>query len=350
MGKWRPYNVGKYRLGQLRGEAVAVWSEPGGKRPRFRLGCRTEAEGRVALARFARSNDSLDAVQTQRVDAIWKAYVADRERDGRGMAVYHHNWKALEPTFGPLLASEITEDLCRAYARERFDAGRAPATVNTELSRLSQALKWAFDRNIISPRPKVWIPSPGGPRDRVLSEAEFIVILDACKAPHVRLFVILLLCTGGRHRAVLELTWDRVDFAAGTIDLRTPRTIDPMSKRHRKGRALVAMNGLARAALQEAREGALSAWVVEQHGKPLKGCRDGLRSACERAGIDGVTPHTFRHTAGTMAWMNCTPQQAARFLGHATARTTEKVYAHPTADFTASAAAAVDLNVTRRKG
>jgi len=346
--KWRPYNVGAYRLGQLGGEAVAVWSEPGGKRPRFRLGVRTEAEGRAALARFARANDRLDAVQTQRVDAIWTAYIADRERDGKGMLVYHHNWKALAPVFGCLTADEITEDLCRAYARQRFEAGRKPATVNTELARLSQALKWAHERHIISLRPKVWIPSAGEPRQRVLTEDEVLAILDGCATPHVRLFLILLICTGGRHHAIVELTWDRVDFAAGTINLKAPRVVEPMSKRHQKGRAIVPMNDLARAALLEAHEGAVTDFVLEYRGARLTGVKDGFAAACARAGIRAVTPHTIRHSVASWQWEKVSPEQVARFLGHKTVKTTERVYAKPSTDFLTDAAEVVNLQVVRR--
>jgi integrase len=349
MGKWKAFNVGDYRLGRLDGEAVAVWydGEPR-RRHRYRLGVATETEGRAALARFARQNDSLAALQTQKVADIWDAYIKDRERDGKGMQIFKHNWKALAPTFGALVTTDVTEDLCRAYAVERFGIGRAPATVNTELSRLSQAIKWAHDRGLIVARPKVWIPSAGRPRSRVLTETEFLAILDGCRQPHVRLFAILLLCTGGRHTAVCELTWDRVDFDQGEIDLRTPGTVDPMSKRHRKGRAIVAMNALARAALTEAKAGALTDRVVEQHGKGLKTVKEGFKAACERAGVDGVSPHTLRHTGASWAWSSMPAQLVARFLGHSNTKTTEAVYSHSSAEQTRGVADVVNLKIVRK--
>lgn len=46
MRKWKPFNVGPYRLGILDGEAVAVWydGEPR-RRHRWRLAVTTEADG-----------------------------------------------------------------------------------------------------------------------------------------------------------------------------------------------------------------------------------------------------------------------------------------------------------------
>lgn len=346
MPGWRPYNVGRYRLGQLKGEAVAVWQD-GGTRRRFRLGVRSEIEGRAALARFARRADAVAAQSTQTVGAIWAAYIADRERDGKGMAIYRHNWRALEPTFGPLPAEQVTADLCRTYARERFAAGRAQDTVWTELSRLRTCLAWAERERIIDRRPRVWVPRKGQPRARVLTEDEVMRIVDGCAMPHVRLFVILLLCTGARHRALVEMTWDRVDFERGTIDLRVPGVIEPMSQRHRKGRAVVPMNGLARAALQDARLAARTEWVIEYRGQPLTGVRDGLAAACRRAGVAGVTAHTFRHTVASWQWGQVSPEQVARFLGHANTRTTEAVYAKPEVDFLEPAARVLNLKLVR---
>src|SRR5262249_19517028 len=157
----------------------------------------------------------------------------------------------------------------RAYARERFERGKlvrvrrgdevvqerrelSPSTVWTELVRLRVCLEWAAERKLIPAAPYVWVPAPAEARQRVLTEDEFWRLVDAPKSPHVRLFMLRLIATGGRHPAVLELTWDRVDFGAGIINLRKPVERDPMSKRSFKGRAQVAMNNLIRAALAEA--------------------------------------------------------------------------------------------------
>ena len=349
MGSWRPFAIGQYRLGQLKGEAVAVWWADG-KRCRYRLSVRTEIEGRDALARFARGRAITEAASLETIGAIWSAYVADRERDGKNMDIYHFNWKALQPVFAHLKPHEISADDCRAYARQRFADGRAASTVHTELIRLRGALQWGAKRRIIATAPYVWAPSPSQPRQRVLSEVEIADLLDGCIEPHVRLFVIIAVCTGGRHSAILELTWDRIDFEAGTIDLKAPRRIEPMSQRHQKGRALVAMNNLVRAALSEAREAAIGFHVVEWRGQKVASIKGGLRKAVVRAGIEGVTAHTLRHTAATMAWnAGIDPERIARLLGHKDVRTTRSTYAHPDAAFTAPAANVLNLSLVRRK-
>lgn len=88
---------------------------------------------------------------------------------------------------------------------------------------------------------------------------------------------------------------------------------------------------------------------AEANGEPVRNVGKAFRAAAERAGLQGVTPHTIRHTAGTWAWEETDPQKVARFLGHRNAKTTENIYAHPRAGFATDAARAVDLKVVRGK-
>lgn len=261
---------------------------------------------------------------------VFAAYQKDRERDGKQIATFRHNWNALRPTFGTLSPDIIDADLCRTYAEGRLASGVTVGTVWTELTRLRSALNWAVKRRMIpGPAPYVWIPSKPPARKRVLSTDEIERLLDGCVMPHVRLFVILALCTGGRSGALLQLTWERVDLEAGIIDLQRHEPVNPLSKAARKGRAVVPMNAWARAALSRAKEEALSGHVIEWNGGPVLKIRKGFAEACRRAGLVGVTPHDLRRTAATMAdEAGIDPARIARFLGHANVASGE-AYRHP---------------------
>ena len=124
----------------------------------------------------------------------------------------------------------------------------------------------------------MWVPTKPPPRDRVLTQDEVLRLLDACVMPHVRLFVLLALTTGGRSAALLELEWSRVNFEAGTINLKRVEVVNPLTKKVRKGRAVVPMNGLARA--QEAKAAAISDHVIEWNGEPIKKIRKGSAKPC----------------------------------------------------------------------
>jgi integrase len=371
MGQGRvKYTVGRYRLQLLNGEYCAVWASKENPRHRRRLGIfkgEPEDKAKLELDRFAKTLNVLESVDKQTIQEIWDLYIADRKADGKNMEVFEYNWKALAPRFAQLVPSDVTADLCRSYAKDRFEAGKevkvrhgdelvierrdiSPSTVWTELVRLRQCLLWAEERHLIPRAPYVWVPSPTKPRQRVLSELEFWSLIDTVTNPHVKLFILLAIATGGRHTAILELTWDRVDFDTGIINLKTDIDRDPMSKRSYKGRATVAMNNLIIAALKEAEEGATSNYVIEWDGQPLKSIKKAFQRAARKAGLTGVTPHTLRHTTATWLTEGDVPmEQVARFLGHKVTTTTEKVYSKPKGGQLAEAAKVIDLRLKQAR-
>ena len=115
--------------------------------------------------------------------------------------------------------------------------------------------------------------------------------------PHVRLFVIVALATGARSGAILELTWDRVDLEAGIINLKSDETINPLTKRARKGRAVLPMSDEVRAALSEAKAAALSDFVIEWNGERVESIKKGFGEACRRAGLMSRLPPPVRGRA-----------------------------------------------------
>lgn len=347
MGKWRRYQVGQYRLGQLNGRAVAVWRDAEGKH-RIRLDATTEAEARTALDRYARRRTVLEAEQSKTVGDLFRLYMADRETDGKLMPAFRDNWKALEPHFGAMAPEHVTADECRSYAKSRLSTV-SPGTVWTELTRLRSCLNWAIKRRVIAPAGYVWVPKKPDPKTRVLTEDEAWRLIDAAVMPHVKLFVWLALLTGARSGAILSLTWDRVDFDAGTIDFKVMDPPNPLQKRARKAAAKVAMTPELRFMLVEAKTGALTDHVIEWDAAPVQSIRKGFSEACRRAGLTGVVPHTLRHTHATLALEGGVEiERISRQLGHRDSATTRGIYLHPSADYSAPSAQAVALRIVRK--
>lgn len=332
--KWRHYQIGPYTLGYLKGQCVATWRGEHGRRHRERLGAAaTEAEARAIFGAWVAGRTRLSVTRSTTVADLFHAYAADREMDGKQAVNIRSSWKMLMSTFGALRPEAITADLCRSYARQRLADGRSVGTVWTELGRLRSALNWARKHQYLSEVPYVWLPSKPPARSRVLTPDEAERLVAGTVMPHVRLFVILSIATGARKGALLELTWNRVDLDARSIDLRRPEPDNPLSKAVRKGRAVVYINDWARAALAEAREGRLTDHVIEWNGKPVRNIRVGFDAACRRAGIEGVCPHDLRRTAATwLADRQIEMERIARFLGHSNPQVTRSTYAHPKGD------------------
>jgi integrase len=137
--------------------------------------------------------------------------------------------------------------------------------------------------------------------------------------------------------AILDLTWDRVDFTHNTIDF-MPAGRDKTNKR----RTVVAMAPKAREALLEAQAAALTDHVIEYAGKPVASVKRAIAAAARRSGVP-CSPHVFRHTAAVwMAQADVPMQKIAQVLGHTSSRITEQVYARYSPRFMADAMAALD--------
>ncbi len=247
--------------------------------------------------------------------------------------------RSVLPAFGDLLPDEVTAKRCRAYAAMRHRAGRKPGTIWTELNHLQIVLNAARKHRLIDREISVEKPQKPGPRDRRITKPEARKLLKGAGVPHVELAVALMMGTGARSGAVLELTWDRVDFARGQIQYAEPNDLG-----RRKGRATVPMTDDLRRRLEEAREAALTEYVVEWAGKPVKSVKKGFLRAVERAGLKDVTPHVLRHSAATwMAEAGVPMDEIAQFLGHSDPSTTYKIYARYSPTHLREAARALEL-------
>ncbi|WP_164738029.1 tyrosine-type recombinase/integrase, partial [Xanthomonas vesicatoria] len=120
------------------------------------------------------------------------------------------------------------------------------------------ALKWAHKGRLIGELPTIETPPKPPSKERYLTREEAAALLDASEPPHLRLFIILAVSTAARAGALFELTWDRVDVERGLIYLGARLALRPI-----KGRATVPMTDQCRAALSEARHGALTDFVIE---------------------------------------------------------------------------------------
>lgn len=297
------------------------------ERRRISTGTADRAEAERFLADFQAA--SLAPAPAGSISTILSSYLADRQaRAIPGAERLRWAHKPLTAFFGDRPPSVVTEAECRAYVASRPVAA---STVRTELQALRAALRWAKAEGVVT------MPAKPPARDRWLTRAEADKLLASCRAPHVRLFVLVALHTAARRSAVLGLTWDRVD-----LELRRITYKDPTVAATRKGRAVVPITDTLLPALLEARGKAVTPFVVEYGGERVASVKHGFKDACARAGLVGVKPHTLRHTAATwMAQAGVALWQVAGFLGHSDVRMVSEVYGHHSPDHMADAARAL---------
>jgi len=324
-----------YRIGWLNGRCVIVWRDAAGRRKRYSLGT---ADPREARRRAPAIYAELTRPQGSTVAELWTAYVADRH--GRAiLATMAHTWKALRGRFGPMDGARITVADCRAHIEERRSAGIKDGTLLTELGHLRTVLRWSEKHGLIDRAPHIERPASPKPSERHLTRGQVRALVHACDAPHLRLFVHLAYATAGRSGALLSLTWDRCDFDHGKIDL-----ADPGLTRPHKGRAIVPMTDALRAALQDARRGALSPYVIEWAGNRVASVKRGIKAAGGRIGIK-VSPHMLRHSAAVhMAEDGVPMEEIAQYLGHSNVNVTRRIYARFSPDHLRGAARSLELD------
>jgi integrase len=229
--------------------------------------------------------------------------------------------------FENLLPDHITREICREYAGKRNVSN---TTIRNELALLRAAVNW-FDPNNKS---VFDFPPADPPKDHYLTLEEYIKLLDSCKAWHVKLFIIMALHTGARSNAILDLTWDRVDFERKLINLAKGRQTN-------KRRALVPINDILLGYLKVAKKWRTTDYVIEYGGKRIVSIRKSFGETAKRAGIE-ASPHILRHTAAmVMAESGVDMQEISQFLGHTGRSTTERVYARFSPTFLQRAASSL---------
>lgn len=318
-----------------RGKLAVSFTE-GGKRFRRSLGTDDIATARQRMADYLTAKDGLRKITS--VADLYAAYISDRKQEGKTTSRIEDAWKRLGPTFGTMDPEAITKQHCREYTDYRRSLGMSDGTVHLELGYLRAALTFAERDRLIGRAPFIPLPSKPPPRERHLSKEQAATVLASAVMPHVRLFIVVALSTAGRMQAILDLTWDRVDFTGRRIDLR-----DPERARTPKGRAVPPMNDMAFQALSEARKAALSRYVIEWSGDRVGSVKKGVGEAGRRAGIK-VTPHMLRHSAAVwMAEAGIPIPEIAQYLGHTNPATTFRVYARYSPEYLRKAAKALEF-------
>jgi integrase len=299
----------EFTVQRLRGGYAIVWRE-NGKRRRWQL----EATDRSTAEAEARAWWSRETDTARTVGGIVADYIAAREQgEIASTARQKDAWKAMKSFWENVDPERIDEAMCRKYAEGRKVG---PATLRYELSMLSVALRHAN-----KPK-KVWRPEAPERKIRHLTHAQFERWYAEVKAPHARLYALLGLYTMARPTAILELTWDRVDFERRQIDL------NPKGRRQtKKRRPVVALNDEATEALEQAYRGRQSEYVIERGAKPIGNIKKAFQAASARSGIK-VTPYTLRHTGAVWAAeAGASMDELAQYLGHDSAVTTSTHYA-----------------------
>ena len=241
------------------------------------------------------------------VSQICDAYLADRIEDGiRDPATVENRLNNIKSILGAYSPDDLTRPQVRLYHIARRKGGVSDGTINAECRALRAALNWAFKMRWIDKAPFIEAPKEGPPRDRFLSWDEFTALLDA-SAPHLRTFLALALFTGQRKAAILELTWDCIDWERAGIWF-------PQTQSRKSRTPFVSINAPLALSLGTAALTAQGPYIVHWNGERVGNVKKAFHAAARRAGVEDVQIHDMRRTAATWLVHNGGSIQEAAFL------------------------------------
>lgn len=335
----------------------AFWSE-NRRSKRVSLGTRDEAEAERLFGQWLLGRGgSAPAGAGPQIADLWAIYWQRHvERQEEGQPILRACWASLEPFFGRLAVSAITQDKADKYLKWRAEGHplrqrkggltackAGPSTVRRELGALVAMLRWCADprRKILQPAdvPALDLPRENPPNDRWLKPEEVKRLRAAARrhsAADGRMsrgerFIWLALETCARRQAILDLTWDRVDFETRMIHYAAPGR-----RQTKKRRTSVPISDALKPVLEEMYR---QRRAHSDAGEPLDLCdqyvldNDGkiekhLAAIAELAGLDGIHPHLLRHTGATLMARRGVPLWSVCGVLGITLATATRVYAH----------------------
>lgn len=337
----RRNNGARLRYLEKRNCYYIVWSEGGRSRERS-TGTQDSAEAQIALAEFIRSREKHTGPRDPSeilVTDILADYAAEQGPTTRAPWRIAAAVRPLVEFWQGRTCIEVTRETCRRYEKER---NKSSGTIRRELGVLRAAINHGYKEGRITRTIAVQLPRSAPPRERWLQRGEVAKLLIAALKErrvrlHLPLFILLGVYTGHRKEALLSLRWHQVDFARGFINFNLPTEI-----RTNKRKAHIPIPRKLLTHLRRARlRGSELGFVIHENGNRVKDIKRGFATACRRAGLQGVTPHTLRHTCATWLMIGGVPAwDAASFLGMSP-ETLQRVYGHHHPDYLSSATRAL---------
>jgi len=279
-------------------------------------------------------------------DFLKKSFIpyCETEHKAKFNTLRYYKTGAADLAASPLAAlriSEITGEHVTQFAKQRGKV--SPSTINCGLRTLRRAINLAVEWRVLDRKPKIELAKGEKQRDRVLSDVEIKLYLDACEQPW-RDCAIVLLGTGVRPGEAFALRWERIQLNGhgGLLQITEGKSM--------AARRMLPLVPAVYAALKShwiKANKPENGWVFpadstsghieggsakNYHARALAAIkRDAKENQIENP-VKAFPPYVMRHTALTrLAESGCDAFTLARIAGHSSITITQR-YCHPQAE------------------
>ena len=269
--------------------------------------------------------------------------------------------KHILPRFGKLKMKEITRSYCQKMINE---IAQSIASVNDIKIQANQVFKYALKMDIISKNPLEHVSIPKQQKELISEENKAVERIYWKKDEIKRFLAItkqelsfrdhvlfhLLIYTGARKGEVLALTWDDIDFEAGSI--RFAKTLFHnegefilQTSKTKESKRLISLDSKTIALLKKWRIRQIEANLgnknssdnkmvfTREDGSPMRLAypNEKLDIVIKKHNLHRITIHGLRHTHASLLFeAGASIKEVQERLGHSDIKMTMNIYTHVT--------------------
>lgn len=344
---------------------ITVGKTPDGKQKRkaFYGKTRKEVQEKLTAALNDINNNAYIEPSKMTVEQWMRIWLKDYKRASvkpKTYATYEaHITNHIAPELGNYTLASLRNDMVQRFVNGLADKGLKTITIERIVGTLKAAMLQAVDNELIakSPAARVKMPLKQDRNTRVLTVQEQERFIEAAKGHRNGEIFILILGTGLRIGEALGLTWNDIDFEKRILSVNRTQIeycdhIDGETIYHREystpktkaGKrsiplipALVDMLLELKKQRDEEKQKFKDAYqdngliFCNYYGVSLNytAIQDKIKSICKTTGLEGVHPHTLRHTFATRGLENGIELKIMQeLLGHSSIKMTADLYTH----------------------
>lgn len=324
-----------------------VWIIRDTGRPDVSTGTGDRREAEAALGAYIASKDTVAGTRRadeMQIDEVLHIYGTEHAPTVIDKARIAYALDALLGFWGSLTVADVKGETCRRYGKSRIrtlkdGTSRAigDGTIRRELSTLQAAINYCHREGYLLDKVTVTMPPKPPSRDRCLTRSEVADLIRAArKSPsgrHLARFILVAVYTGTRKEAILGLGFTPsisggwIDLDRGVLYRRGAGEVET-KKRRKPVKVTRRLLGHFRRWHENG-----ARWVVEVEGQRVGSIKKSFATACKRAGLADVTPHTLKHTAITWAMQKGLSAEVAADYFDTTVETIYKTYYHHSPDY-----------------